>query len=146
MSEQFHEDPSQNLRMENEILKLKMQAEYGAQVFMEPEVSPELEAEFLQQIYAFEEAWKDAKMISISELLGNPAFIPERELDDRRVAEELARAQVLLEKNNIHLDVPPDKSPRTVYRFITEILMKEEVDDLRIDGLVRHFFLGQIPG
>jgi hypothetical protein len=56
-NENFSDDPEQNLRIENEILKLKMQAERGALFGGNREnLPPEIEAEFLKNV-SFEDSF-----------------------------------------------------------------------------------------
>ena len=48
------DDPEENLRMENELLRLKLQAELGADPHMINPVDPEIENIFLKNIFNFE--------------------------------------------------------------------------------------------
>ena len=47
-------DPEENLRMENEILKLKLKAELGTEPHFMNNVPSEIENEFLKNVLAFE--------------------------------------------------------------------------------------------
>ena len=51
----FTNDPEEDLRMENELLKLKMQAERGGVFVGGEDIPPEIENDWLQNILRFEE-------------------------------------------------------------------------------------------
>ena len=70
-------EEQEQLRLENELMKLKMQAEFGA-VFGETnaELPPEMERVFLQNIIAVEEHYQNRKTIKVYDLIGRPAFQP----------------------------------------------------------------------
>ena len=60
-----------DLQRENEELKKKLEEEFGAaNGWTNPDLPPEMENEFLNHIMAFENAWKDAKRITLYEFLG----------------------------------------------------------------------------
>ena len=53
------EQTEEAMRLENDIMKLKLQAEFGAQFDeISNDVSPEMEQQFLKQVYDFEKAWE----------------------------------------------------------------------------------------
>lgn len=62
----------------NEIRKLKMQAEACAFLGHEGKLPAEVENQFLQQVYQFEEAWQNVKCAKVYDLLGRPV--------DKRIA------------------------------------------------------------
>ena len=140
MSKNPHPFFGDDLRLENEILKMKIQAEYGALVYAEPGLPPEVEAEFLSHVYAYEQAWQHVKMMPVYDLLHQPSYKPERTLSDRALIAELDRLMHLLKSHQISIDIPGGTTPREVYRYVTEFLFRQEVDDLKIEGLERHFF------
>jgi hypothetical protein len=90
-------------------------------------------------VYSFEQAWKQARPVKVFELLGKPSFLREKEIDDNAVGKELDTIINIMRQNNISLAIPADKSPRDVYRFVTEVLFEQEVDDLKMGGLGRNF-------
>ena len=137
--ELFDTDPIKQLKIENEILKLKIQAEHGAVFMHHQEVAPEIEADFLKHIQAFEEAWKDVKMIKVYDIVGRPAFSSEEDLDDKSLEEALLLLHELLNSHHIQLDIIGEYEPRVIYRFITEELFEQETDDLQLEGMTRHF-------
>jgi len=70
------------LNMENELEKLKMQAQFGAKFFPgNMELPPELEAEWLKNVRAFEEQYQNAPPLqTMAQILGNPGVKPLHEI------------------------------------------------------------------
>ena len=135
----FSDDPEENLRIENEILKLKLQAEKGAVFGDSNDLPADIEHSFLQNVQQFEDAWKDAKQVKVYELLGNPDYKKESELTDIEIKTELKKLFDLLENNNILLAVLGDYDPRIIYKFITEELFEHETDDVQLPGMTKNF-------
>jgi hypothetical protein len=104
---------------------------------------PELATDLPGHIYSFEQAWKEAKPVRVYELLGSPEFRNEKEIDDASLKNVLAGVIGLMEQNNIHVDTTADQDDREIYRYITDIVFEQEVDDLKLGGLGRHFFYRQ---
>jgi hypothetical protein len=137
--ERFSDDPQENLRIENEILKLKMQAESGAFFGGSNNLPPETENEFLLHVQQFEDAWKEVKYIKVYDMIGRPDFKNAGELPDSKVKKEVEKLFDLLNKHNINLTVHGEYEPRIIYRFITEELFDHETDDLQLPGMSRNF-------
>lgn len=137
--EKFSDNPEKNLRIENEILKLKMQAESKAVFGESGDISPQIENEFLLHVQQFEEAWKDVKYLKVHDLIGNSDFKKSEELSDSEVKEGLKKILKLLNEHDINLDVLGEYEPRTIYSFITEELFEHETDDLQLPGMSKNF-------
>lgn len=138
--EKFSDDPRENLHIENQLLKLKLQAESGAYFGNEDsDLPPEIENDFLKQVQAFEEAWQHVKQVKVYERLNHPDFKKEDLLSDTEIEEELKKMHELLEEHNMHLDTLADYEPRVIYRFITEELFQHETDDLQLPGWTTNF-------
>lgn len=120
------DDPEEKLRMENEFLKLKMQAELGAQSFTVSDIDPEMENLFLKNVMAFEQNHANAKPQKVYELMGKPPFKKADELNDAELAAELERISDVLAKNNIDVFFDEEIDERTRYSFITEELFEHE--------------------
>jgi hypothetical protein len=133
-------EPQENLPTENEILKLKMQAEYGA-VFgkMSDDLSPEMEHEFLKNVLKFEEEWKNRKVATVYELIDKPSFKPGAELNEEEMKGEIKRLKEIMESHKIMLDVRGRYKPEVIYQFITEELFNHETEDMRASGMTQHF-------
>jgi hypothetical protein len=137
--EKFSNDPLENLRIENEILRMKVKAELGGAYEGSENLPPEIENEFLKNILAFEHQYANTKMIRIADLLGNPVFKKAAELDNDAVSKELQYAEELLEQKNIVVEFVKPRDDRFKYQFITEELFEHETDDLQIEGMTKHF-------
>jgi hypothetical protein len=69
--------PPDDLQSENEFIKLKMMAEWGASFGGDTgALSPELENQFLQQVQAFESAFQAGSAKTFAESVGRPAVMP----------------------------------------------------------------------
>jgi hypothetical protein len=133
------DDPEENLRMENELLRLKLQAELGGQSHSSGNLPPEIENEFLKNIFAFEQSYTNAKRVKIYDFIGKPAFKKAEDLDDSSIKAALQEVTDLLSKKNIvvHFDEECDISTR--YNFITKELFEKETDDFMIPGMTMNF-------
>jgi len=144
MQESFEneEEEQEHLRMENEIKKIKLSLEHGMDLsksFSDPDLPPEVEGEFLDYIKQWEEQFALQKKIVIYDLLEKPAYIPVADLGEAQIKPELERVMEMLNKHSIAVDTLCDVEDRELYRFITEELFKEEMDDIRIDGMIHCF-------
>lgn len=130
--EKFSDDPTENMKIENEFLKLKMQAQFGNGVFMggnNGQIPPEIENEFLKQVMQFEENYAKAEYITLYEKIGKPAYKKTAELKLEEIAFELNKLTTYMEEQNILLDIndgPYDDA--VIYKFITEELFAQEVE------------------
>ena len=136
--EKFSDDPQENLRMENELLKLKLQAQFGATLGEGENLPPEIENQFLKNVYAFEQNLGDYKPIKVVELLGKPDFPKAINLDDDSLKREYDRLMELIEKKSMAVDFIRPRNDRFMYQFITEELFDHETDN-SMPGMTKHF-------
>lgn len=135
--EKFSEDPEENAQIENEFLKLKMNAQFGGNFFSgDGRIPPEIENSFLKNMIAFEENLAKAEYTTIFERLNSPAFTPVSELkSDKEILDALNEITLLLEQNDIRLDICDGPYPdEVIYRFITKELMMHEIEKESILG------------
>ena len=135
----LNNDEEENLRMENELLRLKFIAEFGGDSHSTGNLDPALENQFLKHVMAFEQGYANTKRVKIFDLLGKPAFKPVAELNDAEVDSALGEVTDLLARHNIAIDFEGTYDSRTKYSFITEELFDQETDDGKIPGMVTHF-------
>ncbi len=135
------EDPEENLRMENELLRLKLQAELGGQSFTSGELNPEIENEFLKNVMAFEQNWAKSKSSKVYDLLGKPGFKKCNDLSDNEIEEELEKITDLLSEKDMEVYFSDDDEydSRTRYHFITEELFDHETTFAPMPGMTTHF-------
>lgn len=139
--EKFSSDAEENLRMENAFLKMKIQAQYGADFHMPPsgDLPPEIENQFLKNILAYEDAYQNRKVITVYELLGKPAYKKANDLSDEEISDELKKVNEIMAEKNIHLATQVKYDDRLIYTFITEELFLEETDETVPEGMNRGF-------
>ena len=138
--ENFNDDPEQNLRIENEILKLKMQAERGALFGGNMEdLPPEMEAEFLKNVQQFEDSFDKANPITIHECIGRPQYKKAEELKPDEVKDEISRVIELMHSKNIILEVLGEYELSVIYKFITEELFQEKIREVNFPGYIHSF-------
>ncbi|MEK9137236.1 MAG: hypothetical protein AAB393_08940 [Bacteroidota bacterium] len=105
----------------------------------ESKAPPEIESQFLQNIEEFERQYENAERMSIRQFIGNPSFKPIGEILSNQIETELGSILERLAKNSIQVDFLSSVPAEERYRFITEELLDEEIDDIRIGGFTHHF-------
>jgi len=129
-----------DLKFNNELEKLKQQAEFGAKFFEgNSKIPPELEAEWLKHVRSFEESYPDAPQKTVGEIIGNPVFTPVSQVDPSQIDEELDKIFEILGGHNIALDYDDDVASSEIYRFITEELVNHEMDFMDMPEMITHF-------
>ncbi len=138
MSHDRNEDEA--LRFENELKKLKLQAERGAS-FTEGEgkLSAEQESKWLDYIAAFEEAADKRQTAKVWDILDQPPIILPDDLNDEQLAQVLDITLDLMQSRGIDLSVIYDVTDRELYRFIVEELYHHEMDVIDIPGMMTCF-------
>src|SRR6478752_6908692 len=124
-AESFSDDPQENLRIENEFLKIKLKAQYGEAFEMETteQMPLEIENQFLRNMIAFEDEYAKADFTTIYERIGRPVYKAVGEIRKFELNATLKELTALLEKNNIGLDILDGPYPdEVIYRFIIEEL------------------------
>jgi hypothetical protein len=136
---EFSNDPMKNLRIENDILHLRLKAELGGELMKDSELSPELENEFLKNILAFEHAYADVQQIKLYDLLNRPPFKKAAELNETEITTAFNEITTVMEEKNVIVDFSGNYDDRVKYSFITEELFEHETDDMQLAGMTRHF-------
>jgi hypothetical protein len=137
--ETFSEDPNENLHIENEIMKLKMQAESNAFFVTDKDLPPDIEHMFLKNVQQWEEAYKNVKPIKVYDLIERPEYRTANMLNNEEVVVELDRITEIMNEHNICLHVEGKYDPRIIYRFITEELFEHETDNMQLMGMTQNF-------
>lgn len=138
-NEKFSDDPEENLRIENEFLKMKMMAESGAMFGGKSNISPDIENEFLKHVMEFEKSYADASSQKIFDILEKPSFNDESELDDDRFQIEFKRLEDLLDDHHLNVDFIAERPDRFKYNFITKELFEHETDFIPMKGMTTNF-------
>lgn len=127
------------LKAENNLLKLKLGLEHGMQMSESGDLNPDVENQWLKSVYAFEQQYKDAKRVKVYDHIGRPSFMKSDQLSIIEITGERQRLQSIMAENGVELDCICEYDDVTIYRFITEELFEHEMDDIRITGMTYHF-------
>ena len=135
------DEPSFDLLVENELLMLKLSAEFGAECIPgSNDIPPVVVNEFLKSVYAFEKKFREPRpLVRIHDKIGKPFFKKEEELPDKQLSRELKRLMKLLHDHRLELDVLGEYPDRRIYKFLTEELFIHEMEDLDMQGYISHF-------
>lgn len=130
----------EEMRLENDIMKLKLQAEFGAKFGeMEADMPPELEHQFLQHVYDFEKAWQKQEAVTVGALLDNPDFTAYDELGEGGEQQAWQEVQDLYAAKNISVDFTNEYPLEVKYRFATEELPLHETMFVNMPGMMLGF-------
>jgi hypothetical protein len=133
-------DSKEAMRLENDIMKLKLQAEFGAQFDeISNDVSPEMEQQFLKQVYDFERAWEQQEVTTVASLLGNPAFTPIEQIPEDALESYWENTHKLYEEKGISIDFNNEYPLEVKYRFATEELPPHETMFVNMPGMLLGF-------
>jgi len=134
----------ENLRMENELLRLKLLAELGGQSHSFGGIDPEIENQFLKQVLAFERGHANTKPTTVYDKLGKPDFKKATDLIDELITPALQEIVALLLKSNIEVDFIAEYDDRIKYAFITDELFDHEVNGFMVPGHDQALYLRRI--
>ncbi len=130
---------AEELGTENELLKLKMMAEFGGDFMGGEELPPDVENQFLKQVMSFHKMHDNSKLTSVYKFIGEPEYNHVNDLSEKEVAKELKRLMQVMKRNSVSLSVLAETPKREVYRFVTEELFKHEIEDVKVRGWVHQF-------
>jgi hypothetical protein len=141
VSDDHDNGPSFELPLENELLILKLKAEFGTECTSgDHDIPPEVVNEFLRSVYEFEHRFREPRpLITVYKKLGSPAYQRCDAIPDTHIGIELKRVKRLLNQCQLELDILGDYSDRQIYKFITEEFFFHQMDDLDMKGYVHHF-------
>jgi hypothetical protein len=133
------DDFEENLRMENELLRLKLKAELSGESHSSGKADPLIENEFLKHVLAFEHNYANSKRVKVFDRLGRPEFKQADELDDEQIGLELERVLNSLAQKSININFSGTYSDRIKYAFIVDELFEQETDDFMMEGMTTNF-------
>lgn len=118
----------------------RLRNEYGMKFeYTDSRLSPEVENEWLDHILEFERQFEQAKRITVRERIGDPPIPALSDLPLHAVGEAVTALLDLLAAHDIAVDFLGDVDDVEAYRYLTEELLDEEMDDIRIEGMTTHF-------
>lgn len=125
----FEEMGDEQIRLENELLRIKLQAELGAHFGGSNEsLPPDVEHAFLKQIEAFHRQIEHQKPIAIRDYLGNPEFKSSSQLSARELIRSWNKVRRMLDQKRVRVDFLSDYTVETMYDFIVQELFDCEID------------------
>lgn len=140
-NEEHSGDKFSDLRLENEIKKIKLALEHGGNLISSAgeDLPPEIESQWLDYIKKFEEELARRKKVLVYNLVGRPEYKLVDAIPDEDIHEELGKLKDLLLKHFITVDTVARVEDRELYRFITEEIFREETNDFHIEGMITCF-------
>jgi len=144
MRDSTHDDGFQDRigRILNEHKRQELEDKYGLHFSSprsNPDLPPEVEAQWLGYVDEFERQFEQAERVALRQFIGSPAIRPLADIPPAEVGAELNRLLDILAEHGIFVDFLYDVDPTEAYRFITEELLEEAIDGVRIPGLQFHF-------
>jgi hypothetical protein len=137
------EEERDKLSIENEIMKIKLQMQFGDDFMMKTNGSlpPEIENQFLKQIMAFEANHdEDVEEVTVFERIGSPDFKKIEDLKPTEVSKELIRLNEVMESKGITLNICDGPyEDAIIYKFITEELFLENVEKEIVENSMCNF-------
>ena len=97
-----------------------------------PDIPPEMESEWLNYILEFERQFENAPRITVRARIGDPSPLPIDALSPDDLVAAVDALMELLAAHYIAVDFLGDMDYETVYRYLTEELLDEVIDDIRI--------------
>ena len=86
------EDEMERLKQENEIKRMKLKLEYGADFpaeFKNENLPPEMESQFLDNVMEFEKAFHNSERIMVYDFIGKPEYRKSDTVPDSEISTEL---------------------------------------------------------
>ena len=142
MSEEFNKlNGKEEIKAENEFLKMKMMLEHGADIQFSCTGPPEMENDFLKYIMAFESQRANSICTTVFKKMGSPThFKKVADIDDADIENQYAALVEYMNEYGVGLDhCSPNISVRELYRFITEELFEKEIADINVPGMMSSF-------
>lgn|GEM_PF-454206 len=129
----------EELRRENEERRRRISQEFGGIFDENDPINPELENLFLRNVERFEEQFAKAKKIKVYDRLEKPEWIPHEDLNEEELEQQLESMLQRMWEYGIALNTICEVEDRELYRFITEELFEEVMDDVDIPDMICNF-------
>ncbi len=114
--------------------------EFGMQFeHIDSNLPVEVQNEWLDSVTAFKQQFAEGKTTTVRERIGNPPIKLLAEMQLYEVGEALELLLELLAAYGVAVDFMGDVQELDAYRYVSETLLDEEMDDVHIPGMVMHF-------
>ena len=128
----------------NEAKKQKLQERYGAKFVTVADPLPaQVERDWLNQVEEFERQFAERGMTTVRKYIGNPTIAPLAEVPPHRLEAEVDRLLRLLAEHDIQIDYEGLIGAAETYDFIATELLDQEIEDIRVPGMVTVFVYGR---
>ncbi|MBS1515399.1 MAG: hypothetical protein JSS63_10220 [Bacteroidetes bacterium] len=97
--------------------------------FIESIEDEEDNPEFMNEVMKFEKEHSNSKVVTVHKKIGSPKFKKLSELKKDKIQEEYKRIMLLLDEHNIIVHFHNDYPVSEKYRFVTEEIFKEAVEE-----------------
>jgi len=124
----------------NDAKRRQLEERYGG--FFSPQDSslpPDVESDWLESIAEFERQFESAEQTTVRHFIGDPTFAPVDDVRPEDLPAEVDRLLEYLEDHSVVIDFLTPVEDEEIYRFITEELLDEEVDNIHIEGMTHNF-------
>lgn len=129
----------------NEVKKRMLEERYGACFGGSSDpLPPEVERRWLDSIEEFEEKYRNAETVTVRDFVGNPHVRLLGEISPDELPRELDRLIMILDENDVCVEFPEHISEQEKYRSLTEDLLNEEMENVRIEGMMHVFCYGEV--
>lgn len=128
----------ERLLAEIELLRLKLQAEFGMKGF-DIELEPQVEHQLLQNLYNLEKQLAEKETCSLRELLGSPQYPASSELSVLDLKQSLAEMKECMHKKGVELIQLHEYSDTLMYDFIRNELFEVQVPKVQVERLSMNF-------
>ena len=122
----FSDDYHENIEMQNNFLLMKIMLESNAKISSSHPQTPEMRNSFLK--FVIKNKLHLSFSNKVADLLGNPVFADEKELDKEAFKIEYKRLKELLYSHSIKVEFAKKLNERVKYSFITKELFEYETD------------------
>lgn len=92
-------------------------------------VDDEDNPEFINEVKKFEDEHKNAKVVSVFQKIGSPKCKKVSDIKKENLADEYKKLMLLLDEHNIIVHFHNDYPVSEKYRFITEEIFKEAIEE-----------------
>lgn len=130
-------NPAEALRLENELMKLKLQAEYGASFGGDASlIPPDVENQWLRNMMVMEEQLAKEPSITLEEHLGKPALPASCALESDEACDQAwQRLKLLMADKGICVEfLAPDYPGRLRYEYVVGELFPQKIHPPMLQG------------
>ncbi len=120
---------------ESDILKLKLALDKSHSF----DTLQAIEAQWRNHIEGLDRQSQVARRVKLYDLIGRPVYRKPEELTAAELSQELSRFKDLLISKGVILDFGSDYEESVIYRFVTEELFDQEIDDVPDRPATTHF-------